>query len=132
MKSLRRLSSPTLSERSAELIRERILAGDFASGDRLVEAKIAEQLGISRGPLREALKQLAAEGLVREEPRRGTFVATPTADDVRDIYDLRAAIEGRATRLVIANGDPAALEALRRAVDGIGRASCRERVFAVV
>jgi GntR family transcriptional regulator of gluconate operon len=123
VKTLRRLSSPTLSERSAELIRERILAGDFASGDRLVEAKIAEQLGISRGPLREALKQLAAEGLVREEPRRGTFVATPTADDVRDIYDLRAAIEGRATRLVIANGDPAALEALRRAVDGIGAAA---------
>ena len=123
MKSLRRLSSPTLAERSAELIRERILAGDFASGDRLVEAKIAEQLGISRGPLREALKQLAVEGLVREVPRRGTFVATPTADDVRDVYDLRAAIEGRAARLVIANADPVSLEALRRAVDGIGAAA---------
>lgn len=123
MKSLRRLSSPTLAERSAELIRERILAGDFASGDRLVEAKIAEQLGISRGPLREALKQLASEGLVREEPRRGTFVATPTADDVRDVYDLRAAIEGRAARLVIGNGDPASLETLRRAVDGFGAAA---------
>jgi GntR family transcriptional regulator of gluconate operon len=123
VKSLRRLSSPTLAERSAELIRERILAGDFASGDRLVEAKIAEQLGISRGPLREALKQLAAEGLVREEPRRGAFVATPTADDVQDVYDLRAAIESRAARLVIANGDPAALEVLRRALDGIGAAA---------
>jgi DNA-binding GntR family transcriptional regulator len=123
VKSLRRLSSPTLAERSAELIRERILAGDFASGDRLVEAKVAEQLGISRGPLREALKQLAAEGLVREEPRRGTFVATPTADDVRDVYDLRAAIESRAARLVIANGDPAAIDVLRRVVDGIGAAA---------
>ena len=123
MKSLGRLRSPTLAERSAELIRERILAGDFASGDRLVEAKLAEQLGISRGPLREALKQLAAEGLVREEPRRGTFVATPTAEDVRDIYDLRAAIEGRAARLVIANGEPAAFGALRRAADGIRAAA---------
>jgi GntR family transcriptional regulator of gluconate operon len=123
VKSLRRLSSPTLAERSAELIRERILGGDFASGERLVEAKIAEQLGISRGPLREALKQLAAEGLVREEPRRGTFVATPTADDVRDVYDLRAAIEGRAARLVIANGDLASLENLRRAVDAIRAAA---------
>jgi GntR family transcriptional regulator of gluconate operon len=123
VKSLRRLSSPTLAERSAELIRERILAGDFASGDRLVEAKIAEQLGISRGPLREALKQLAAEGLVREEPRRGTFVATPTAEDVRDVYDLRVAIESRATRLVIARVDPAALEALRHAVEGIRAAA---------
>jgi DNA-binding GntR family transcriptional regulator len=123
VKTLRPLTSPTLAERAADLIRERILAGDFASGDRLVEARIAEQLGISRGPLREALKQLAAEGLVREEPRRGAFVATPTAADVRDAYDLRAAIEGRAARLVISNGDPAAIEALRRAVDRIGVAA---------
>jgi GntR family transcriptional regulator of gluconate operon len=123
VKSLRRLSSPTLAERSAELIRERILAGDFASGDRLVEAKLAEQLGISRGPLREALKQLAAEGLVREEPRRGTFVATPTAEDVRDVYDLRVAIESRAARLVIARRDPATIDVLRRAVEGIRAAA---------
>lgn len=123
MKRFHPLTSPTLADRAAELIRERILAGDFASGDRLVEARIAEQLGISRGPLREALKQLASEGLVREEPRRGTFVATPTTEDVRDIYDLRAAIEGRAARLVISNGDPAAIEVLRRAVDEIGSAA---------
>jgi DNA-binding GntR family transcriptional regulator len=122
-KTLRPLTSPTLAERAADLIRGHILAGDFASGDRLVEARIAEQLGISRGPLREALKQLVAEGLVREEPRRGAFVATPTAEDVRDAYDLRAAIEGRAARLVISNGDPAALEALRRAVDRVGAAA---------
>lgn len=123
MKSLGRLSSPTLAEAATEAIRERILAGDLVSGERLVETSIAEQLGISRGPLREALKQLAAEGLVREEPRRGTFVATPTARDARDAYDLRVAIEGKAVRLVIANGDPAALEALRRAVDRIGAAA---------
>jgi DNA-binding GntR family transcriptional regulator len=112
-KTLRPLTSPTLAERAADLIRGHILAGDFASGDRLVEAR----------PLREALKQLVAEGLVREEPRRGAFVATPTAEDVRDAYDLRAAIEGRAARLVISNGDPAALEALRRAVDRVGAAA---------
>lgn len=123
MKSLRRLASQTLADRAGEMLRERILAGDLASGDRLVEARIAQQLGISRGPLREALKQLAAEGLVREEPRRGTFVATPTVQDVRDAYDLRVAIEGKAARLVIANHDRAALEALRRAVDEIASAA---------
>ena len=101
------------------MLRERILAGDLVSGDRLVEARIAQQLGISRGPLREALKQLAADGLVREEPRRGTFVATPTAEDVRDAYDLRVAIEGKAVRLVIANQERGALDALRRAADGV-------------
>jgi GntR family transcriptional regulator of gluconate operon len=123
VKSLRPLASRTLADRAAELLRERILAGDLASGDRLVEARIAQQLGISRGPLREALRQLGAEGLVREEPRRGTFVATPTAEDVRDAYDLRAAIEGKAVRLVISTADPAALDALRRALDRIGAAA---------
>ena len=122
MKSLRRLSSPTLAERSAELIRERILAGDFASGDRLVEAKIAEQLGISRGPLREALKQLAAEGLVREEPRRGTFVVSLSAADVRDIYGLRAAIEGRAARLLATDPSAPAVAELRGLLERIEEA----------
>jgi DNA-binding GntR family transcriptional regulator len=121
--TFRRLESPTLADRAADLLRERILAGDLVSGDRLVEARIAEQLGISRGPLREALKQLAADGLVREEPRRGTFVATPTVEDVRDAYDLRAAIEGKAAKLVIANGDRAALDALGRAADGVTTAA---------
>src|SRR2546422_10960976 len=119
VKTLRPLSSPTLAERAAELIRERILAGDFASGDRLVEARIAEQLGISRGPLREALKQLAAEGLVREEPRRGAFAATPTAGDGGDTSQPRAAIEGRAARPVIYKGAPAATEAPLRARDRV-------------
>jgi GntR family transcriptional regulator, gluconate operon transcriptional repressor len=123
VKSLPRLASPTLADRTAEILRERILAGEFVSGDRLVEAQIAKQLGISRGPLREALKQLAADGLVRDEPRRGTFVTTPTMEDVRDAYDLRVAIEGKAARLVIANRDRAALDALRRAADGVAAAA---------
>jgi GntR family transcriptional regulator, gluconate operon transcriptional repressor len=103
----------TLSDRTTELLRERILAGDFGLGERLVEAKIARQLQISRGPVREALRQLRAEGLVREEPHRGVFVVDLTVDDVREIYELRAAIEGRAVRLIITNRDFAALEELR-------------------
>jgi DNA-binding GntR family transcriptional regulator len=114
--SLKPLSSPTLAERTVDVIRKRILGGGFASGERLVETQLAKQLQISRGPIREALKQLAAEGLVREEPRRGTFVAAPTAKDVREVYDLRAAIEPRAARLVIRQQDPPALEGLRRAL----------------
>jgi GntR family transcriptional regulator, gluconate operon transcriptional repressor len=103
----------TLSDRTTELLRERILAGDFGLGERLVEAKIARQLQISRGPVREALRQLRAEGLVREEPRRGVFVVDLTIEDIKEIYELRAAIEGRAARLIIAGRDFAALEELR-------------------
>jgi GntR family transcriptional regulator, gluconate operon transcriptional repressor len=130
--SLRPLSSPTLAEQTVDLIRKRILGGGFARGERLVETKLANQLQISRGPIREALKQLAAEGLVREEPRRGTFVTAPDAKDVRDVYDLRAAIEARAARLVIRERDPQAVEGLRRAIErmrsAVRRSDLRELV----
>jgi DNA-binding GntR family transcriptional regulator len=116
MARLEPLSSPTLAEQTVEVMRRRILSGDFASGERLVETRLARDLGTSRGPIREALKQLAAEGLVREEPRRGTFVAAPTLDDVRDLYDLRVAIEARSARLVIERNDPGAIETLRVAL----------------
>jgi GntR family transcriptional regulator of gluconate operon len=130
--SLKPLSSPTLAEQTVDQIRRRILGGGFAWGERLVETQLAKQLHISRGPVREALKQLAAEGLVREEPRRGTFVAAPTDRDVRDVYDLRAAIEARAARLVIRGGDPRALDKLRQALErlraAVGRSDLRELV----
>src|SRR5689334_7325627 len=97
----------TLAQSTAELLRERLLGGAFAPGQRLVEAEIARQLGISRGPVREALARLRAEGLAYEEPRRGSFVAALSAEDVREIYELRAALESQAARLLIERGDGA-------------------------
>lgn len=105
------------------MIRDRILNGYLQSGDRLAEAKLAEQLSVSRGPVREALKQLSAEGLVREEPRRGSFVAALTPLDIRDVYDLRAAIEPRAARLIVNAGDAAAIDTLRRKFSRIHQAA---------
>jgi GntR family transcriptional regulator of gluconate operon len=121
--TLRPLEAPrSLAEDAADRIREQILSGGFKQGEHLVEAKIAEQLKISRGPVREAFKLLRAEGLLNEEPRRGTFVVSLTADDVRDIYGLRAALEGRAGRMVARAHDPVALARLRRLADDIDRA----------
>lgn len=120
---LRPLEAPrSLAEDAADRIREQILGGGFKQGEHLVEAKIAEQLTISRGPVREAFKLLRAEGLLKEEPRRGTFVVSLTAHDVREIYGLRAALEGRAARLIARSRDPAALAALRELTDGIDAA----------
>ncbi len=117
------LTAPrSLAEDAADRIREQILAGGFSQGEHLVEAKIAEQLAISRGPVREAFKLLRAEGLLMEEPRRGTFVVSLAADDVREIYGLRAALEGRAARTLARDRDPKALERLQVLADEIDAA----------
>ena len=117
------LAAPrSLAEDAADRIRAQILSGGFSPGEHLVEAKIAEQLAISRGPVREAFKLLRAEGLLKEEPRRGTFVVSLTAADVREIYGLRAALEGRAARLLARGRDAATLARLRSLVDDIDTA----------
>lgn len=121
--TLRPLQAPrSLAEDAADRIREQILDGGFKQGEHLVEAKIAEQLNISRGPVREAFKLLRAEGLLKEEPRRGTFVVSLTAQDVREIYGLRAALEGRAGRMIARANDPTTLARLRALADEIDRA----------
>jgi GntR family transcriptional regulator, gluconate operon transcriptional repressor len=104
----------SLAEVAADLIRNEILAGRIRQGAHLVEAVIAEQLNVSRGPVREAFKLLRAEELVQEEPRRGTFVVSLSATDVREIYGLRAAIEGRAARILASPPDPEVVAELRQ------------------
>jgi GntR family transcriptional regulator of gluconate operon len=86
----------------ADLLREQIISGALAAGERLVETSLAEPFDVSRGPIREGLKLLVEEGLVVNLPRRGTYVTQLTAKDVREIYDYRAAIESRAVRLAVA------------------------------
>jgi DNA-binding GntR family transcriptional regulator len=110
-------SGPSFTEATAEILRERILNGTFHPGARLVEAEIARQLGISRGPVREAIATLRAEGLVHEAPRKGSFVAQLSADDVREIYELRAALEGQAARLLCTTGTLAAFEEMKELLE---------------
>jgi DNA-binding GntR family transcriptional regulator len=129
---LRPLDAPrSLAEDAADRIREQILAGGYRQGEHLVEAKIAEQLTISRGPVREAFKLLRAEGLLSEEPRRGTFVVSMASDDVREIYGLRAALEGWAARLLARANDPAAVASLRSLADDIEDAARSGDVIAL-
>jgi GntR family transcriptional regulator, gluconate operon transcriptional repressor len=113
----------SLSQQAADVLRERILSGDFGEGERLNEAALARQLGTSRGPIREALKQLRAEGLVREEPRRGAFIVELTAHDVEEIYELRAALETRAVRLLLGGTEARDLRELEEVLAELKRAA---------
>lgn len=104
-----------LHDEAAGRLRERIFSGELAPGSFLDELALCESLSISRTPLREALKVLAAEGLVRHEPRRGCFVNEVTEKDLDDIFPVIALLEGRCAFEAAANAtnaDMAALEAL--------------------
>ena len=94
-------AAPTLVTAAYESVRRSILSGVFAMGERLNEARIAEDLNISRGPVREALKRLSEEGLLIDQPRIGMTVRTFAAGDLADIYEVRAVIEPLAARLVV-------------------------------
>ncbi|TWT27470.1 GntR family transcriptional regulator [Planomicrobium sp. CPCC 101110] len=86
----------TLQFKVTTKLRELILKGEFKMGERLMQEEWAHKLGVSRMPLREALRQLEVEGLVRIEPRRGAVVTPVSADDIEEIYQLRALLEGEA------------------------------------
>lgn len=88
----------------ADRLRQAIMRGTFPPGTQLGEVELAARLGVSRGPLREAMQHLVAEGLLRSERHRGLFVRDLDAADVRDVYLARTAIE-RAAALVVMRGD---------------------------
>lgn len=84
---------PPLWEAVVERLRASILSGELAAGVRLNEVELAQRFGTSRGPIREATKELAREGLVVELPRRGHVVSTLTAHDLFEVYAVREALE---------------------------------------
>ena len=94
------LAPRALYEEVAELLRQRIFARELEPGSWIDELRIAEELGISRTPLREALKVLAAEGLVTMKVRRGAYVTEVSEKDLRDVYHLLALLESDAARMV--------------------------------
>lgn len=96
----------------ADVIRERVIDGSFPPGAQLGEVQLAEQLGVSRGPVREALQRLIQEGLLEGRPHRGVFVARLRGDDVVDVYRARRAVERAAAELLVDRADRAALDDL--------------------
>lgn len=101
----------------ADQLREAIMYGSLAPGDQLGESELANRLGVSRGPLREAMQRLVQEGLLRSERHRGLFVIELTPQDVRDIYTARLAVERCACELVMRGNRGEALVRLTAALN---------------
>jgi DNA-binding GntR family transcriptional regulator len=113
----------SLREMALSAIRQAILRGDLKPGQRLMESEIARQMGVSRAPVREALRQLETEGLVVSEAHRGAFVAELSAKDVSEICALRAAVESMAARIVTEQASPETLAELQQAVADMAQAA---------
>lgn len=106
------LAPRALYEEVAERLRQRIYARELQPGDWVDELKLAAEMDISRTPMREAIKVLAAEGLVQMKPRRGAYVAESSPKDLRDIYHLLALLESDAVAELAQNASESALAEL--------------------
>ncbi len=103
-----------------ETLREAIINATLKPGERLMEIQLAEELGVSRTPVREAIRKLELEGFVVMVPRKGAYVADISMKDIADVFELRAALEGLAAGLAAERITEEELERLERILVTIG------------
>lgn len=113
---------PSLAESVLERLREDIVSGDLKLGELLSERVLAERLGVSKTPVREALAQLRLEGLVRVVPQRGAFVFSLSSREVREICEFRQTLETAALKLSMERAPKALLASLNKVVNDMERA----------
>ena len=113
----------TLTDRALKEIRDAIRSGKLKPGERLIEMQLAEEMQISRFPIREALRYLEKEGLVETEPFKGTHVARFTEKDMEELYSLRSSLEELAVRILIENLDEKKIEKLETIIQSMQKAS---------
>lgn len=124
--------TPSVRQIAEEQIRTAIVSGELLPGQRLPERMLGELTGVGRTTVREAVRQLESEGLIAVVPHRGPTVAVLTEAETRDLYELRAMLEGQAGRLCAQRGSPAQAEALIRSVDTLEQAWLRREISGVM
>ena len=107
-------------------MRQRIISGELAPGVSLSEIALAESFGVSRTPVREALKQLQTEGLVEIRPRVGTFVTTPSRREIIELFEMKELLEGAAARLLAQRGRVPELDRLEQNLVEADQAAARD------
>lgn len=130
--SIKLNKNKTLRESIAEAIRTSILRGQFKPGLKISEPSLATQFGISRTPVREALRQLDSEGFLQVTPRRGARVAPLSEKDIHEFYEIKAILEGYAARLAvqkITDKEINKMEHLNQEMERADQAQDYKRVF---
>ncbi|MCL0072011.1 GntR family transcriptional regulator [Peptococcaceae bacterium] len=108
-----------LREAVFEAVRDAIISGKFKPGERLMEVQLAEEMGVSRTPVREAIRKLELEGFVKIMPHKGAYVAKVSIKDIIDVFEVRAALEALAARLAAKRITEDELKQLKRAAMSI-------------
>jgi DNA-binding GntR family transcriptional regulator len=115
------LAAP-VRQQVARALRAAIMSGRFTPGQRLIERDLCELLGVSRPPLREALRELESEGLIANVPNRGPEVARLNKQDAADIYQVRGVLEALAAKLFATSATETQIAALEKALDAVAAA----------
>lgn len=123
--NLPQIKNMSIREQSLDTLREAILSGELKPGQALTEMDLSRQLGVSRAPIREALRILNSEGLVETVPYHGTTVSRLTRMDIEEIYSMRILLETYAMERITQRGAPADFRRLRAMVDGMVQAGDR-------
>jgi DNA-binding GntR family transcriptional regulator len=126
------ISTKSLHNQVTDAVREAIVSGKFALGEKLSEGTLAQQFGVSRTPVREALKQLEREGLVEINPRVGTCVSKPTEQEISELFTVKEVLEGLAAGLLAKRGDVTELKDLQNALQDMEQAVKLEDTHAYV
>lgn len=122
MEGNRLTEKATLRKKIRDYIQQQIASGRFKPGDRIVETQMARELGVSQAPVREAILELAAMGLLEERPYSGSFVRKLTAADIEDIYNTRAFLDEYAARRAAQRIGPEQLEKMEALLRGMDEA----------
>lgn len=117
------LKPVSLRNRIVEIIRQAITSGDLSPGDRIVELRLAKQLGVGNTAVREALFELERAGLVTRIPNKGSFITKTTLEDAQQIFQVRKVLEALAVELAVQHMSPAYLDMLQGMVDSMRAAA---------
>jgi len=117
---MKAIQKKTLHEEIANNLREMIMSGELQEGDKIKEDELCRVMEISKTPLREALRVLSAEGLIRLIPNRGSYVTIPTFEEIKEMFDVMSVLEGVCARTAAGkmnNGDLKKLEEIHHQLE---------------